>query len=419
MTYFTRKNNQLHCEEVPLEDLARTYQTPLYVYSHTALRSQFEKYKEAFSDVDHLVCFSMKANSSLSVLKTFIGLGGGIDVVTGGELYRARLAGCPADKIVFSGVGKNDEEIRYALDEKILQFNVESEDELARINKIATEMGLKAPVAIRVNPDVDPKTHPYIATGFKKSKFGISHKRAVSLYEEMKSMSGIEIVGIDCHIGSQLTQVDPFIEAMKRIRDLIVQIQDKGISLKQIDIGGGLGIIYDDETPPSPQDYAQAIKSQLKDLKLRFIMEPGRNLVGNSGVLLTKVLYKKQGEVKNFVIVDAASNDLWRPSLYNAYHAIEVINQDESKNKIKVDIVGPICESGDFFAQDRMLQDVDSSDILAIMSAGAYGFSMASTYNSRPKCAEVMVSGSKHEIIREREKVEDLVKGEKVASFIE
>lgn len=419
MNYFDWKNENLFCEGVSVEDLARQYKTPLYIYSYTHLHDQFVKFDKAFTAADHLICYSMKANPSHSILKTFVNLGGGIDVVTGGELFRALHAGCPANKIVFSGVGKSEEEITQALKAGILQFNVESIAELEAINRVALSLNKKAPIAIRVNPDVDPKTHPYISTGMKKSKFGISHDKTVALYKKIAAeMKGLEIVGIDCHIGSQLTLVSPFVDAVKKVRELILEIQKAGIPLKQVDMGGGLGIVYKDETPPDVGDYAKAILDNLSDLGLKLIFEPGRFLVGNAGLLVTKVLYNKQRDAKKFVIVDAASNDLIRPALYGSYHRLDAVKKVVGRKTETVDIVGPICETGDFFAQDRELPEFNEGELIGIFSAGAYGLSMSSNYNSRPRACEVMVKGDKAEVIRERENFEELVSKEKKASFI-
>lgn len=415
---FAYKNRELFCEDVAVSELAQKYGTPLYVYSHTDLKNQFALFDHAFGSSDHLVCYSMKANSSAAVLKTFIGNGSGIDVVTGGELYRALKAGCPPQKIVFSGVGKSDEEIRAAISANILQFNVESEEELENIQALALALGKKAPIALRVNPDVDPKTHAYISTGLKKSKFGISHEEALRLYHQAGRMSHLAIVGIDCHIGSQLTEVSPFVAAAQKIRSLVLELKKSGIEIKNWDMGGGLGITYDQEKPPSPAEYAKALLGAVGDLKIKLIFEPGRYLVGNSSVLLTRVIYGKKRDVKNFVVVDAASNDLMRPSLYDAYHEIVPVVDDASRPKVRVDIVGPICETGDFLAQGRSLATVKRGELLAVKSVGAYGFSMSSTYNSRPRSAEVMVKGCQHALIRQRETVADLVKGELIPEFL-
>ncbi|MBX7147764.1 diaminopimelate decarboxylase [bacterium] len=417
MQYFTYQNQELSCEQVPLKEIAQKLGTPAYVYSYAALKHQFTSFTQAFSGIDHLICFSMKANSNAAILKTFINLGSGIDVVTGGELYRALKAGCPANKIVFSGVGKSDSEIEMALNAGILQFNVESIDELSAIQNVAARLNKKAPIALRVNPDVDPKTHAYISTGLKKSKFGISHEKTVDTYKKARDMANIEIVGIDCHIGSQLTTTAPFVEALGKVKNLINALKAEGITVRHLDFGGGLGITYNNETPPSPADYAAALKGIMTELGLKLIFEPGRFLVGNTGVLLTKVLYNKGRDNKKFVIVDAASNDLMRPAMYDAYHDIKPLSQKTGETQV-VDVVGPICETGDFFAHDRALPALSNGEYAAIMSAGAYGFSMSSTYNSRPRAVEVMVNGKDYEIVRERETLEDLVKGEKIPSFL-
>ena len=412
MDYFTYKNNELYCEGVSLEKLVKQFGTPLYVYSYAALKNRFERFNNAFKSIDSLICYSMKANSNGAVLKTFVGLGGGIDVVTGGELWRALKAGCPASRIVFAGVGKADDEISAALDAGILQFNVESEDELENISRIAVARGKKAPIALRVNPDVDPKTHAYISTGLKKSKFGVNHKRAIEIYKKASTMLGIQVVGIDCHIGSQITTTSPFVDAAKRVRHLVETLKSEGIEIKNWDIGGGLGIVYKDETPPTPEDYAKALLSVVGDLKLKFIFEPGRFLVGNTGALVTKALYNKVGENKNFLIVDAALNDLMRPAMYDAYHALWPVKKDGARPDLVADVVGPICETGDFFAHDRTMKQVLQGEYLALMSAGAYGFSMSSTYNSRPRACEVFVNGDQVDLVRHRETFEDLVRGE-------
>lgn len=419
MTYFEYRKNELYVEDISLATLARKYKTPLYVYSYNQLHDNFLNFKKAFQKVDHLICYSMKANSNRSILKTFINEGGGVDVVTGGELKRALEAGCPANRIVFAGVGKSEEEIAAALKVGILQFNVESVEELDAINRVAKQLNKKAPIAIRVNPHVDPKTHPYISTGLKKSKFGISHTQVLEVYKYAKSLSHLEITGIDCHIGSQLTKVSPFIEAAKRVKDLILKLEKAGVILRNIDIGGGLGVSYKNETPPKPADYAKAILSVFGNKpKQKLIFEPGRFLVAQSGVLLTKVLYNKERDTKHFVIVDAASNDLMRPALYDAYHTILPLQKNPKSKEIKVDVVGPICETGDFLAHDRPLQKVGHGDYLAVMTAGAYGFSMSSNYNSRPRVPEILVDGKKDFVIREREKLEDLTKYEKVPPFL-
>lgn len=417
-TFFNYKNQTLHCEEVDVSKLAKEFGTPLYVYSHGALKNQFQLFDAAFKDHNYLICFSMKANSNGAILKTFVNLGGGIDVVSGGELFRALKAGCPPSRIVFSGVGKSCEEMKQALNAGILQFNVESIAEINTLNEVAKSLGKKAPVALRVNPDVDPKTHAYISTGLKKSKFGISHEKTVALYEQMAEMSHLEIVGIDCHIGSQLTTVEPFVEALEKVLSLTCVLTKKGIKLKHLDLGGGLGITYHDEKPPHPSDYAKALLGELKNFDLKLIFEPGRFLVGNTAILVSQVLYNKERDHKSFVIVDAASNDLMRPSLYDAYHGIVPVKTNEGRKEIKADVVGPICETGDFLAKDRSIPVFESGELMAFNSVGAYGFSMSSTYNSRPRAAEVLVSGNQYALIREREKMEDLIRGEKIPDFV-
>lgn len=417
--YFSYHNHELHCEGISLKNLAEKYGTPLYVYSYQALFDRFKEYDEAFKGVNHLICYSVKANSNGAILRAFIKMGGGMDVVTGGELYRALKAGCDPQKIVFSGVGKSAEEIEGALKAGILQFNVESEGELELLSQRASQLKKKAPVAMRVNPDVDPKTHPYIATGLKESKFGIAVERAKGLYHKASKMDSLQVVGIDCHIGSQITTVEPFAEAALRVKELVLDLGKAGLQIKQWDVGGGLGIRYRDETPPSAQEYAKALLAVLGPIKAKLIFEPGRYLVGNSGALITRVLYDKMGETKRFVVVDAASNDMMRPSLYGAHHEINPIDeQARGRQKNKVDVVGPICETGDFLAKDRSLPESHPGEFLAIMSAGAYGQSMASSYNSRPKVAEIMVCGSESFLIQARGTYEDLIKGEKVPEFL-
>ena len=419
MKYFIYQNNHLACDDLPVREIARKVGTPVYVYSYRALKETFNRFSAAFNGVDHLICFSMKANSNRAILRTFVKEGGGVDVVSGFELERALAAGCDSKKIVFSGVGKSSEEIESALAADIFQFNVESEEELENINRIASGLRKRAPVALRVNPDVDPKTHASISTGLKSSKFGICHDNAVEMYAKAAQMKGVEIVGIDCHIGSQLTQVDPFVEAVHKVCGLIPKIRKAGITLKYLDIGGGLGIPYKDETPPTPEEYAAAVKREIAGLNLKLILEPGRFMVGNAGILVTKVLYNKEREAKKFVIVDAASNDLLRPALYDAYHKIEPLHVEGKRGKVHVDVVGPICETGDFFAKERPLQTMLPGEYLAIMGAGAYGYSMSSNYNSRPRPAEVMVNGREFFVVKERETLKDMVKGERVPKFLE
>ena len=417
MHHFHYHQGELYCEDVSLRDLVLQVGTPCYVYSHATLRHHFEVFDEAFKGVPHLTCFSVKANSNMAILRLFGSLGGGVDIVSGGELFRAREAGIPPERIVYSGVAKTPDEIRYALRENILMFNIESPQELEAIDRYAAEIGCKARIALRVNPDVDAKTHPYITTGMKKNKFGVHMEGAVEAYQHARNLSHIEIIGIDCHIGSQLTEVAPFVDALKRLRILIDRLSGLGISIRYLDLGGGLGITYDQETPPHPHEYAQAILREFQGLPCTLIFEPGRVIVGNAGILLTQALYTKTTPSKNFVIVDAGMNDLIRPSLYGAYHHIQPLKQDHRENQV-VDVVGPICETGDFLARDRELPVVLPGEYLAVMSAGAYGFTMASTYNSRPHPPEILVKGDQYYVVRKRESREDLVRGESIPDFL-
>lgn len=417
MHHFQYQQNELYCENIPLTQLAQQVGTPCYVYSYATLRHHFKVFDEAFTDVPHLTCFAAKANSNLAILKLFGSLGGGVDIVSGGELFRARNAGIPANRIVYSGVGKTQEEIDYALSEDILLFNIESSQELEAINQRAAQFGRKARIALRVNPDVDPKTHPYISTGMKKNKFGIDIEGALKEYQRAKTLSNVEIVGVDCHVGSQLTEITPFVDALKRLCLLIRRLKDLGIDIKYLDIGGGLGITYDQEAPPHPTEYAQAILQELEGLPCTLIFEPGRVIVGNAGILIAQVLYRKKTPSKNFIVIDAAMNDLLRPSLYGSYHHIQPLRQMNQGSEI-VDVVGPICESGDFLAKDRSLPTVQAGDYLAVMSAGAYGFTMSSNYNSRPRAAEILVKEDQFYVIRERETWQDLIKNERIPDFI-
>jgi len=417
MHHFKYRDSVLYCEDVPLQNIAAEIGTPFYLYSHATLRRHFQAFNEAFDGVSKLICYSAKANTNLAVLKLFADLDCGLDIVSGGELYRGLKAGFSPDRIVYSGVGKTVDEIDYALDTGILMFNVESLAELKLINHRAGKLKRRAPVSIRVNPDVDPNTHPYTATGLKKNKFGIGSDLALESYQVAGELEHIEIVGVDCHIGSQITEAEPFQAALGNLKDLINELKSLGTHIRYLDMGGGLGITYADETPPTLREYAGAILTQLKDMELQLILEPGRVLVGNAGILVTEVLYRKSGAVKNFVIVDAGMNDLMRPTLYNAFHAIEpVVNS--RKDLIVADVVGPICESGDFLAIDRSISNVQSGDLLAVMSAGAYGYVMSSNYCSRPRVAEVMVSGDQFSVVKAREGYEDLVRGESVPPFL-
>ena len=418
MHHFTYRENELYCENVPVQKIAAKIGTPFYLYSHATLTRHFNAFSEAFAGMKKLICFSAKANTNLAVLKLFAAAGCGLDIVSGGELFRGIQAGFNPDRIVYSGVGKRTDEIDYALKAGILMFNLESLDELQLINRRAGQLNQRARIAIRVNPDVDPKTHPYISTGLKKNKFGIDSATALEGYRLAGSLENIEVIGIDCHIGSQITEAGPFADALKSVKNLIEQIKSElGIRIQYIDMGGGLGITYGNETPPSLKEYAISFLKNLKGMDLTLILEPGRVLVGNAGILVTRVLYKKAGKAKNFVIVDAGMNDLMRPTLYNAFHAIEPIVRIDAPLTV-ADVVGPICESGDFLAVDRNLTEVNAEDLLAVMSTGAYGFVMSSNYCSRPRVAEVMVKNNQYHIVRKRETYEDLVKGESIPTFM-
>lgn len=415
---FEYKQGELYCDAVPLSRIAKELGTPCYVYSYGTLIRHFRAFDSAFQDVPHIVAFAMKANSNLAILRLMAREGGGADIVSGGELYRALKAGIPANKMVFAGVGKNRDEIRQALDADVLMFNVESSAELRAIDDVAAERKRKARVALRINPDIDPKTHPYISTGLKKSKFGISAERALQEFKLAASLTHIDVVGVHAHIGSQLTDVTPFVDSLKKVLGLIDILKTHGANIRYLNIGGGLGITYSDETPPLPRELAKAVSPLLRDLKCVMIMEPGRVIVGNAGVLLTRVLYTKDGEAKKFVIVDAAMNDLIRPSLYGAYHDIKPVRETPSSKTETVDVVGPVCESGDFLAKDRAMPESQPGDLLAVMSAGAYGFVMSSNYNSRPRIPEVLVKDGDIHVIRDREDYADLIRGERIPEFL-
>ena len=468
--YFSYQNKQLYVEQVPLAEIAQRFGTPCYVYSHTALTDGFRQFKNAFAGREHLICYAVKANSNLAILHLLARMGAGFDIVSGGELQRVLAAGGAAGKVVFSGVGKTAAEMRLALNAEILCFNVESEAELMRLNEVAGSMGKIAPISLRVNPDVDAKTHPYISTGLKQNKFGVAYTEALALYRKASKLPHLRVTGMDCHIGSQLTEASPFIAATEKVLALVNSLSAEGIALEHLDLGGGLGICYDNETPPSIADYASALLSTLQGRKEKIIVEPGRVLVGNAGVLLTRVEYLKHGEEKNFAIVDAAMNDLMRPALYDAYHHIQPVCCDPSpqssddltshstrlsnndsqvagyakgrqstiqqagcgvdtpasgeseargakpsereRQSIIYEVVGPVCETGDFLGHARELV-ISQGDLLAVMSAGAYGMSMSSNYNTRPRVAEIMVSGTDVQLIRERESVQHLFAGEK------
>lgn len=399
------------CENVSFQDLAGEYGTPLYVYSQAALDEAFAAYQKAFADLNPLICYAVKANSNLSILRHFAKLGSGFDIVSGGELARVIAAGGDPGKTIFSGVGKSETEIRYALEQEIKCFNVESLPELERLAEIARSMGKRAPVSLRINPDVDAQTHPYISTGLKANKFGIAMEDAERAYKLAAASTYLEVVGIDCHIGSQLIDLSPLPEACSRILTLVEKLSAQGIELQHIDLGGGIGIVYDDETQPDLSAYAAQVSQLLAGRNLQLLLEPGRSLVGNAGTLLTRVEYVKHNGEKKFVVVDAAMNDLIRPSLYQAYHRIEN-NADKSTLPFVADIVGPICETGDFLAQNREIA-AEAGDLLLIRSAGAYAASMASNYNTRTRGAEVLVSGSRHSLIRKRETWDELLDNER------
>ena len=417
MHHFHYQGDELYCENVPLREIASKAGTPSYVYSSATLKQHFTVFDGAFQGIPHLTCYSVKANANLAILGLFAGLGGGADIVSGGELFKARQAGIPADRIVYSGVGKTEAEIDYALRENILMFNIESLQELEAINRRAAVVGSKARIALRVNPDVDPKTHPYISTGLKKNKFGVDIEQASIAYQRASELEHIEILGVDCHIGSQLTEITPFVEALNRLKLLVVRLGQMGIGIRYLDLGGGLGISYHEEEPPHPREYAQAVVEELRDLPCTLILEPGRVIVGNAGLLLTQVLYTKKTQSKEFFIVDAGMNDLVRPSLYGSYHGIQPVEKKQRELRV-VDVVGPICESSDFIARERTLPEMKPGEFLAVMSAGAYGFSMSSNYNMRARAAEVLVSGNRFYVTRERESWADLVRGESIPDFV-
>jgi diaminopimelate decarboxylase len=423
MNHFEYRNEEMFAEDVPVKRIAKEVGTPAYVYSLATLKRHFRVFDQAFAKIPHIVCFSVKANSNIALLRVFAKEGGGFDIVSGGELFRALKAGADPKKVVFSGVGKKREEIEYALRSGILMFNVESEQELLALNEIAGGVKHKAPISLRINPDVDPQTHPYISTGMKKAKFGVDIKRSVEAYRKAVSLPNLEVVGVDCHIGSQLTSISPFVDALARVREyldrvLVGSLQKEGARIRYLDLGGGLGISYKDEMPPHPEEYANAIIQGLEGLDVTLILEPGRVIVGNAGVLVTEVQYLKETDEKKFVIVDGGMNDLIRPALYGSYQAIQPVMQN-NRETIVADIVGPICESGDFFAKDREIARPERGDLLAVMSAGAYGFTMASNYNSHPKPPEILVDGDEYYVIRARENFEDLIRGEVIPPVLQ
>ena len=406
MHHFHYKGGDLFCEEVPLSQIAAEAGTPCYVYSHATLQRHFRVFDEAFGGIPHLICFAMKANSNLAILDLFAGMGAGFDIVSGGELARVIAAGGDPGKVIFSGVGKSAAEMRYALNSGILCFNVESPTELARLAAVAGETGRRAPVSFRVNPDVDARTHPYISTGLKESKFGVEFDAALELYRAATRLPQIEVVGIDCHIGSNLIEYAPLIEALDKMLGLVDRLVAEGIRLRHLDLGGGLGIRYRDETPPDVGAYLREVFARVGERKLKLLFEPGRSLVGNAGLLLTRIEYLKHGAARNFAVVDAAMNDLIRPALYQAWHDIVAVRNSAGPGAV-YDVVGPVCESADFLGKERELA-VNEGDLLAVMSAGAYAMCMSSNYNSRPRAAEVMVDLDKTHLVRERERPEAL-----------
>lgn len=411
MEPFEYRGGELYCEAVPLRHVADSVGTPTFVYSKTAILEAYGALDRAFASVPHLICYAMKANGSLAVVAALARLGAGVDVVSGGELFRALRAGVPPKRIIFAGVGKTREEMREALKADILMFSVESGAELRVLDQVAQEMGVRAPIALRINPDVDPQTHKYIATGLKTSKFGIPVADALAEYEEAARMAGLQVLGVQMHIGSQLTTLSPFADSLARVAALVKELRERRIEIQIVDVGGGLGIRYKDEQPPSHEEYATALLPVLKELGATVLIEPGRAIVGNAGALLTRALYPKRTPEKRFLIVDAAMNDLIRPSLYESFHEIRPVRETAGP-RVAMDVVGPICESADFLAKDRELPEIAAGDLLAVMSAGAYGFTMSSQYNARPRAAEVLVDRDRFRIVRRRETYEDLIAGE-------
>jgi diaminopimelate decarboxylase len=417
MNYFHYKDKELWCEEVPVTDIARAVGTPFYLYSQRTLKHHFRVFDEAFSGVPHITCFAVKSNSNIAVLRIFITEGSGVDIVSGGELYRALQAGVDTRRVVYSGVGKKVDEIEYALKSDILMFNAESSQELEVINSCAQKLGKKAGVALRVNPDVDPETHPHISTGLKSNKFGIDIKKSLEEYRRAMMLKHLDVKGVSCHIGSQVTKISPFLDALNRLKKLVRLLREDGMDIQYLDLGGGLGITYDKEDAPHPAEYAKAIINASKDINCTFIFEPGRVIVGNAGILVTEVLYTKSNDGKNFIVIDAGMNDLVRPSLYNSYHQILQVVEKE-REEIIADVVGPICESGDYLAKGRKIFRFERGELMAVMSAGAYGFTMSSNYNSRGRIPEVLVRDDKIFVIRKREGYEDLIRGEEIPEFL-
>jgi len=410
---FQHQNGELFAEGMSVTDLAAQYGTPLYVYSRKAFEEHYLAYANALKGKDALVCYAIKANSNLAVLNVLAKLGAGFDIVSRGELERVLQAGGDADKVVFSGVAKTAEEMQFALEKGVHCFNVESAMELERLNEVAMEMGVKAPVSLRVNPDVDAQTHPYISTGLKENKFGVDIEVAVDVYLRAKDLDGINIIGVDCHIGSQLTQIAPFLDAIDRVLVLIDTLKENGIELEHVDLGGGLGVVYDDETPPTPKEFIDAIMPKLEGRNLKLVLEPGRSIAANAGIFVTQVEFLKSNGDKNFAIIDGGMNDLIRPALYSAWQKIVEVSPGDEALKKSYDVVGPVCETGDFLGKDRELA-IQAGDLLAVKSSGAYGFVMASNYNTRNKPAEIMVDGERAHLVRRRETVQDQLQLESV-----
>lgn len=423
MHHFIFKDNELYCESVAIADIAKAVGTPFYLYSSATLAHHFNTFDKSFGELPHLTCFAVKSCSNLAVLRLFSTLGGGADIVSGGELYRSLKAGIDPRRIIYSGVGKTEEELRYGLVSGILMFNVESEQELEKLQQVAQEQELVAHVSFRVNPDVDPKTHAYISTGLAKNKFGIPIEQAEKVYLRAKEMSHVKILGVSCHIGSQLTEISPFTEALHKVKQFVDRLETLGITTDYLDLGGGLGVRYQDEKPPHPQEYARALKEEMEGLKCTLILEPGRVIVSNAGILISQILYTKRTQAKKFIIVDAAMNDMARPSLYDAYHDILPVTRKSGQatdETLEVaDVVGPICETSDFLAKDRQLPVLVQGDLVAVMTSGAYGFTMSSNYNSRPRAAEVLVKDDQFYVIRERENYETLIRDENIPDFLE
>ena len=417
MHHFNYQAGELYGENVPVREIAAKVGTPFYLYSAATLSHHYRVFEAAFHGFPHIVCFAVKANANLAILSLLARLGCGADIVSGGELHRALTAGVDPGRIVYSGVGKRPDEIRAALKAGILLFNMESSQELEEINRLAGRLRKKAPVALRINPDIDARTHPYISTGLKKNKFGIDLEQALKDYRRAMALPHLEVVGVACHIGSQITEVSPFVAALERLKELIQRLKELGIGIRYLDLGGGLGIQYDQEEPPHPREYGGELLGHLRGLDVTLILEPGRVLVGNAGILVTKVLYTKESEAKHFIIVDAGMNDLARPSLYGSYHGVCPVVQ-QSRPLVTASLVGPICESGDFLAKDRKMPAFKPGELVAVMSAGAYGFSMSSNYNARPRVPEILVHDGEFYVIRKRETYRQLTWGEAIPEFL-